>query len=361
MKTKKKPSQENNDSILKRILSFVKFNSLWALLGTIAALIGVPAAIYAIKEHKQKPDISISIAGFKIPEDNPCNIYYLIPQEYYDGPMDGSVLFEMSNSGTSELSNVYAMIETQSVYDSHPTIIFSSGNAKTVEQQELRFRRLVEQEYYDDIAGEKISVSYNGFSECLTFVCRNLPKGMLKRIQPRYAIDREYVKKMESYTAEKDLGNLKGGKVFDVVFFDISYAATNVPAQKISHIPIIVTEEVGIRDILSLYENEGRLFGGTMFSPKDVENGYVNSILIYPKYVVENNVINVSIDDAQYYYIKFDTFFKEKKSRKITVVNLNNAQVETFEFKDTPERKARIKEFYDITNKGLQSRKQTVL
>lgn len=358
MKTKKK---QNNDSILKKILSFVKFNSLWALLGTIAALIGVPAAIYAIKEHKQKPEISISIAGFKIPEDHPCNIYYLIPQEYYDSPMDGSVLFEMSNSGTSELTNVYAMFETQSVYDTHPTVIFSSGNAKTVEQQELRFHRLVEQEYYDDIAGEMISVTYNGFSECLKFVCRNLPKGMLKRIQPRYAIDREYAKKIESCAAGKDMGNLKGGKVFDIVFFDISYAATNVPAKKISHIPIIVTEEVGIEDIVCFYENEGRLFSGTMFSQKDIDNGYVNSILIYPKYVVENNVINVSIDDAQYYYIKFDTFFKEKKSRKITVLNLNNAQVETFEFKDSPDRKARIKQFYDITYKGLQTRKQTVL
>lgn len=346
----------SSETVLQKILKFVKVNSIWILIGSLAGIVGVPASIWAIKDHNKKPDIGVSIAGFTIPEDNPCHIYYLIPEEYYDGPMDGAVVFELFNSGTSELSNVYAMISTRSVYDTKQTLLFSAGNTRTVEQQELRFRRFVEQEYRDDIAGEQISLSYNGSSEVLTFVCKNLPMGMLKCVQPRFVVDREYEQQVQqALSANQGLGRLKCGRVFDAFSINISYAATGVPARKINDIPVIVAEETGIDGIVKKYEEEGIIRSATIFSAKDIENGYVNSILIYPKYIVEDGVINVSLDEAQYYYVKYDTFFKEKRKRKISVLDLNTAEVKSYTFKDTPERKAYIKKFYDEAYSGYQA------
>jgi hypothetical protein len=347
----------SNETVLRKILNFVKVNSIWTIIGAVAALIGVPTTIWTIKEHNKKPDIGISIAGFTIPEDNPCNIYYLIPEEYYEGPMNGAILLDVFNSGSSELNNVKAMIDTKSVYETQPTVIFSSGKAKTVEQNKLRFRRFVQQEFQDDIAGERIGVTYSGFSERISFVCENLPKGMLKRIQPQFVIDRDYLNKLSAVADESKLGKMKGGKVYDVFSIDISYAATGVQATKISNIPIIVTEEVDIKDIIEFYKNEGQIFGATMYNQNAIDNGYVNSIVIYPRYTVEDNVINVDIENAQYYYIKFDTFFKVKNKRRITILNLNIMDVESYEFKDTPEQKEHIKKYYDTTYQGLRSRK----
>ena len=339
----------NHDTILKRILDFLKINSIWTMIGAIAAVIGIPTTIWAIKEHNLKSDIHISVSHFQIPENDPCNIYYLVPQEYFEGPMGCSFPLEICNTGGKDLQNIKVMIDASSVYDTKPSFLFSGNNSRTVEQQELRFRRIQEQEHYDAIEGERIIVSYNGFSERLDFVCRNLPKGLEKHLQPRFNVDRSsYI-----YARATNEG-IKGNNVYDTFFIDISYAATNVPAKKIERIPIIVSEEVSIENIIHFYEEEGYLFGATMFDLENVERGYVNNIIIYPHYFIENNQIMVSIDDADCYYIKFDTSFKNKKKRKITILNLKNLEVNSYEFKDTPERRDRIKKYYEVTLNGLK-------
>ena len=338
----------SNEKLLNKILNFIRVNNIWTIIGVLTGIIGVPSAIWAISEHNKKPNVGISIAGQSITENGPFNVYYLIPQEYYDAPTGGSIILDIFNSGTTELNNIKVYIDAQAIIETKPTTIVTSGNIRTIDNKELRLHRLLKHDYYsEDIVGESITLSYYDYKEQLSFVCSNLPDGMIKRIQLFFNIDREYINKLN-----KDYGNMKGSKFYDAFAIDISYGATNVSSNKI-RLPIAVIEELGINEIVDFYEKEGQLFSGTWFDKIDMEKGFVNNILIYPKYIVNNGVINVSVEDAQYYYVKFDTFFKEKNKRRITIVNLNTLETKTFVFKDTPERRVQIKQFYDITGQGL--------
>ena len=278
----------NNDSILQKILVWIKDNTIWTILGVILAAIPV---IWTAIDRAKKPEMDIAISGHSLTNAPKCDIYYLVPREYVESGTKGSLLLEVLNLGKVDLKNVYASMKTHSAFSTEQSMTLASGKAQTVKNHVLRFRRFVEHGHADNIMGERIVVSYSGDEEELTAHFSTIQRGLAKRIQPVFTIDREKEKKSDAIAAAYNLGNSGFAKIFDGFEFDLDYAATGLSAKSISGIDVIVAEDHSMEELIANYEKEGTLVSGGMFGEEEYESGKGRCVLLYPKYFVEDGVV----------------------------------------------------------------------
>lgn len=344
----------NTDSVFRKILRFIKDNTIWTIIGVIVAIIPV---IWTAIDRANKPKLEISIKGLAIDNRDMPDIYYLIPREAYEGGMKGAVLFSLSNIGKKDLANAYLMVEATSEYVSKPAMDLWSGKEVTSENHTLRFRRLNEQDYIDNVAGEKVSVTYSGEDECLTAVFRTVQRGIQKNIQPVFSIDREWRKGYE----RNAIGNIVNLKVLDFFNLNLAFGATDIDAERIDWIDVFVAEYAPIEDLIGFYERNGVISDVSMVHHDDIKSNRRNCILIYPKFIVEDGVVNADIENGQYYYIEYDALFKSRRRREMVIKDLNDGQTRSFSFTDTPERADSIKRFYKMMKDSFYKQEYRVM
>lgn len=318
-----------NNAILNKILNWLKGSAIGAILGAVAAAFTL---YWGFSDRLKKPDLEISIKGHSMSKGPKCDIYYLIPQDYFESDMKGALVFELSNQGKAELENAYTSFETSSVYQTEEQMTLSTGVAQTVDNKTLRFRRFAQQDTVDFVAGEQIKVSYSDEDETMTCLFKTIQRGLVKLVQPVFTIDKEFMKEIDAAAQTNNLGEHLGAKVYDAFSMDLSYGATGIKADKVKGIKVVVAEDCSIEELLSYYEKDGSLFSAVIYDEDNVKKNRCNCILVYPRYYVIDGVVNLDVDGGQYYYVEYDLKSKKGKTRSMKVKNLNTDQEVTYRY-----------------------------